>query len=124
MTGENGTHDDLIGVLMLPHLPPPQPKVKIDKADMAFRIAIIHKMSIDDRGERKDAKYLKEQKFIDTGDEKCEERKQVQMIAASRIEYWKSALEAAKKAARSACEQDLGNIKYLKFLAELEQIVI
>ncbi len=123
MTGENGT-DDTGEVLLLPRLLPPQPKVKTDKANLLFRVAIIHKMSIDDPSERKDAKYLKEQNFIDIGDDNSEKRKQMRMIAVGKIQYWESALAAAKKAAREACEKDLGNLKYLKLLTELEEIVI
>jgi hypothetical protein len=124
MTEETGLHKNPAEVLRLPHLPPPQPKVEIDRAKLAFQVAIIHKMSIDDISERNDAKYLRDQKSINLGDEKSETRKQMQMIAINKIGYWESALAAAKIAAREACEKDLGNLKYLKFLAELEEIII
>ena len=124
MMGEIGIHKNSAEVLLLPHLPPPQPKVEIDRAKLAFQVAIIHKMSIDDIIERNDAKYLRDQKSINLGDEKSETRKQMQMIAISKIAYWESALAATKRVAREACEKDLGNLKYLKFLAELEEIVI
>ncbi len=123
MRGETGIYDNPTGVLLLTHLPSPQPKVKIDRAKLLYSVAIMHKMAIADKAERKNAKYLERQAFNPSGKD-TETRSQIQMIASNDIAYWITSLEAAKKAAREACEKDLGNLKYLKFLAELEEIII
>ena len=106
-----------------------RPQKVLDVAAMSimaldmYRVSLLHKLTIEESGERAHAKKIATEK-INTHGPGVEKRSADQLIAISKIDYWETALEAAKEAARIACEMDLGNLKYLKYLSDLQEIVI